>query len=243
MSIDRNAPPVRVAIITGASRGLGLALATGLAQRGARLVIDARGGHALETARQTLADHTEVIAIPGSITDDAHRAALVAAATSLGGLDLLINNAGVLGPSPLPSLATYPIDAYRDVLEVGAVAPLALVQRALPLLRARSGAVINVTSDAAVEAYEGWGGYGSAKAALDHLSATLAVEHPRVPVYSFDPGDMATDLMREAFPGEDTSALPSPESVVPALLRLVNGRLPSGRYRAVELRPALAVTA
>jgi NAD(P)-dependent dehydrogenase (short-subunit alcohol dehydrogenase family) len=205
--------PIHVAIITGASRGLGLALATGLARRGTRLVIDSRGTDALERARASLAEQTDVIAINGSITDPEHRAALVAAATSFGGLDLLINNAGVLGPSPLPSLATYPLDAYRDVLEVGAVAPLALTQLALPLLRARAGAVINVTSDAAVEAYEGWGGYGSAKAALEQLSNVLAAEETSVRVWWTDPGDLRTVMHQEAFPGEDISDRPLPDTV------------------------------
>jgi NAD(P)-dependent dehydrogenase (short-subunit alcohol dehydrogenase family) len=235
MSTHRTAPPVRIAIITGASRGLGLAVAAGLARRGVRLVIDARGGEALETARRTLAERTEVIAIHGSITDEAHRAALVAAATSLGGLDLLINNAGVLGPSPLPSLATYPVDAYRDVLEIGAVAPLALTQRALPLLRARSGAVINVTSDSAIEAYEGWGGYGSAKAALEQLSRVLAAEEPGVRVWWTDPGDLRTAMHQEAFPGEDISDRALPETAVPGFLRLIDGWPPSGRIRVADL--------
>ena len=234
MTTDHS-PTVRVAIITGASRGLGLALAHGLAHRGARLVVDGRGADALEAARQGLAEHTEVIAIPGSITDPAHRRELIAAASSLGGLDLLINNAGVLGPSPLPSLASYPLDAYRDVLEVGAVAPLGLAQLALPLLRARSGAIINVTSDAAVEAYEGWGGYGSAKAALEQLSRILAAEEPGVRIWWTDPGDLRTAMHQAAFPGEDISDRPLPESAVPGFLRLIDERPASGRIRIGEL--------
>ena len=233
----------RVAVITGASRGLGRALAEELSWRGWRLVVDARDGERLDAAVAEMPRPERVTTLAGDVADAAHRRALGQAVDEAGRLDLLVNNASVLGPSPRPGLADFPLEELARVFAVNAIAPLALAQRFLPALELTRGRVVNVTSDAAVEAYAGWGGYGSAKAALDHLSATLAVEHPRVPVYSFDPGDMATDLMREAFPGEDTSALPSPESVVPALLRLVNGRLPSGRYRAVELRPALAVPA
>jgi len=238
MTTDRSSTvrsqAVRVAIITGASRGLGLALADGLARRGTRLVIDARGAEPLDVARRALAEHTEVIAVQGSIADPAHRRALVGAASSLGGLDLLINNAGVLGPSPMPPLSTYPIDAYREVLEVGAVAPLALAQLALPLLRPRAGAVINVTSDAAVEAYEGWGGYGSAKAALEQLSRILAAEETGVRVWWTDPGDLRTAMHQEAFPGEDISDRPLPETAVPGFLRLLDQRPASGRIRITE---------
>ncbi len=235
MTTDPRLHQVHVAIVTGASRGLGLALAHGLASRGTRLVIDARGADALEVARRALADHTDVVAVGGSITDSAHRQALVAAATSLGGLDLLVNNAGVLGPSPLPPLATYPLDAYRHVLEVGVVAPLALTQLALPLLRARAGAMINMTSDAAVEAYEGWGGYGSAKAALEQLSRILAAEESGIRVWWTDPGDLRTTMHQEAFPGEDISDRPLPETAVPGFLHLLDQRPPSGRIRVAEL--------
>lgn len=226
---------VKVAVVTGASRGLGFAVALGLARRGTRLVIDARTPAALERARVALAEHTDVVALAGSITDADHRVALVAAAESLGGLDLLVNNAGSLGPSPLPSLAAYPVDAYREVLEVGAVAPLALAQLALPLLRARTGALVNITSDAAVEAYEGWGGYGSAKAALEQLSHVLAAEEQGIAVWWTDPGDLQTEMHQLAFPGEDITDRPLPGTVVPALLRLLDQRPPSGRIRLADL--------
>jgi NAD(P)-dependent dehydrogenase (short-subunit alcohol dehydrogenase family) len=151
-----------------------------------------------------------------------------------GPIDLLVNNASVLGPSPQPPLGAYPLDVLRHVYEVNAVAPLALVQLALPQL-ASDARILNVTSDAAVEPYEGWGGYGSSKAALDQLSAILAAEHPELRVYSVDPGDMRTQLQQEAFPGEDISDRPPPEESVPGLLALIDGELPSGRYLAREL--------
>ncbi len=238
MTTDPRPHQVHVAIVTGGSRGLGLALAHGLASRGTRLVIDARGADALQVARRALAVRTDVVAVAGSITEPAHRRALIAAATSLGRLDLLVNNAGVLGPSPLPPLATYPLDAYRHVLEVGAVAPLALTQLALPLLRARGGALINMTSDAAVEPYEGWGGYGSSKAALEQLSNILAAENPGWRVYWVDPGDMRTRMHQEAFPDEDISDRPLPEESVPGLIEILTGDLPGGRYSAKELTTA-----
>jgi NAD(P)-dependent dehydrogenase (short-subunit alcohol dehydrogenase family) len=220
------------AIITGASRGLGLALARVLADRGWRLIIDARGEAALEAARSELAQLTDVTALAGDVADDRHRAALVEAAG--GGIDALVNNASILGPSPQPALADYPLAVLEDVVRVNAFAPLALVQAALPSLPARAR-VVNVTSDAAVEAYEGWGGYGSAKAMLEQLTRVLAVEHPQLRVYAFDPGDMNTALHQLAFPGEDISDRPPPEDSVPALLELLEGELPSGRYRAEEL--------
>jgi NAD(P)-dependent dehydrogenase (short-subunit alcohol dehydrogenase family) len=221
-----------VAIITGASRGLGLAVATGLAAAGWRLVLDARDGPALSAA---VAGLPGVLALPGDVTDPGHRAALVAAADRLGGLDLLVNNAGILGPSPQPALAEYPVDALRKVYEVNVVAPLALTQLALPALRARAGAVANITSDAAVEPYPGWGGYGSAKAAVEQLSRILAAEEPDVRVWWVDPGDLRTRMHQEAFPGEDISDRPHPETVVPAFLRLVAEAPPSGRIRLADL--------
>ncbi len=221
-----------LAIITGASRGLGLALARALAQRGWGLVIDARRGATLERAARELGAITEVVAIPGDVSDDSHRHALVAAAGEQ--IDLLVNNASVLGPSPQPSLADYPLDALEDVYAVNTIAPLALAQLVLP--RMPDGAVIiNLTSDAAIEPYEGWGGYGSSKAALEQLSAILTAEQPGLRVYAVDPGDMRTQLHQEAFPGEDISDRPPPEDSVPGLLALIEGRLPSGRYRAHEL--------
>ncbi len=223
------------ALVTGASRGLGLALTRALVLRGWHVVVDARDGARLAAAVAGLPDPTAVTAIPGDVVDDDHRADLAAAVS--GGLDLLVNNASVLGPSPLPPLAEHPLPELLEVFEVNALAPLALVQLVLPALRARGGRIVDVSSDAAVEAYAGWGAYGAAKAALDHATAVLAVEHPELRVHAFDPGDMDTELHRLAEPGEDLSHLPSPESVVPALLRLLEEDLPSGRYRAADLAP------
>ena len=220
------------AIITGGSRGLGLALAQALAQRGWTLVLDARGGRELEQAAAALRPHTEVITVAGDVADPWHRGALIDAAGPE--IDLLVNNASMLGPSPLPGLVSYPLGALEAVYRVNVLAPLALVQLAVP--RMRLGArILNVTSDAAVEAYEGWGGYGSSKAALEQLSAILAAEHPELHVYAVDPGDMRTRMHQEAFPGEDISDRPLPQDSVPGLLELVEGDVPSGRYRAREL--------
>ena len=217
-----------VALITGASRGLGRALANALADRGWRLVIDARDPGDLAAALP------EAVVVAGDVTDPRHRDALAAAVDTLGRLDLLVNNASDLGPSPLPSLSRYPLEPLRRVYETDVVAPLALTQLLLAELRASGGTVVNVSSDAAVEAYPGWGGYGPAKAALDHVSAVLAVEEPELRVYAVDPGDMRTEMHQAAFPGEDISDRPDPEAVVPALLRLFDERPPSGRYRAAD---------
>ena len=219
----------KTAIVTGASRGLGLALATGLAAAGWRLVVDARDGEALATAMDRLPGEHAVL--PGDITDPAHRAALVDAAHRLGGPDLLVNNAGILGPSPQPGLGGYPLPALREVYEVNVFAPLALTQAALPALRARAGTVVNVTSDAAVEPYPGWGGYGSAKAAVEQLSRILAAEEPALRVWWVDPGDLRTRMHQEAFPGEDISDRPLPDTVVPAFLKLLSERPESGRVK------------
>jgi NAD(P)-dependent dehydrogenase (short-subunit alcohol dehydrogenase family) len=223
---------MKVALITGASRGLGLALARDLAGRGYRLVVDARGAEALEAARAELAQLTEVVAVPGDVADPRHRSALVEAAG--GRIDVLVNNASVLGPSPLPPLAAYPLDALEDVFRVNVLAPLALAQLALPLVPS-GGRIVNITSDAAVEAYEGWGGYGSSKAALEQLTSVLAAENPQLRVYAVDPGDMNTQMQQDAFPGEDVSDRPQPEASVPGLLELIEGDLASGRYRANDL--------
>jgi NAD(P)-dependent dehydrogenase (short-subunit alcohol dehydrogenase family) len=226
-----------LAIITGASRGLGLALARALAQKRWALVLDARGAVDLERVARELSHITEVAAIAGDVTDDWHRGALVEAAGEQ--VDLLVNNASILGPSPQPSLAEYPPEVLAEVYRVNVTAPLALTQLALPRLT-DGAAILNITSDAAVEPYEGWGGYGSAKAALDQLSAILAAEHPALRIYAVDPGDMRTRMHQEAFPGEDISDRPLPEESVPGLLALIEGELPSGRYRARELTPVTA---
>ena len=217
---------MKVAIVTGASRGLGLALARSLSARGWRVVVDARDGRALERAVSGLAGVTW---LPGDIDDDWHRRALVETAGEH--IDLLVNNASTLGPSPRPALADYPVGELAGVYAVNVLAPLALVQLALPRL-AEGAAIVNVTSDAAVEPYAGWGGYGSAKAALDQMTAILAAEQPALRVYAFDPGDMRTELQHHAFPGEDISDRPEPEASVPGILAVVERRLPSGRYQA-----------
>lgn len=225
-----------VAIVTGASQGLGRALAEELAHDGWDLVVDARHQDALDRAAAAFRRHGKrVVAIAGDVADPAHRDALVAAAAELGGIDLLVNNASTLGPTPMPALADYPLAELEAVYRTNVLAPLALVQRALPALRAAHGAVVNVTSDAAVEGYEGWGGYGSSKAALEQLSNVLAAEQPDLRVYRFDPGDMRTQMHQDAFPGEDISDRPEPESVVPALRRLLAEAPPSGRYQASAL--------
>ena len=231
-----------VAIVTGASRGLGEAISTGLASTGWSLVIDGRDADALAATEDRLAlimAGDNLRAVPGDITDPDHRRDLVEAAAALGGLDLLINNAGTLGASPLPPVADYPLDELRAALEVNVVAQLGLIQAALPLLLASPRPrLINVTSDAAVEPYEGWSGYGAGKAALEHLGAVLAVERPALTVWSVDPGDLRTAMHQAAFPGEDISDRPEPATVVPAFLDLIVSDRPSGRYRANDLAPS-----
>jgi NAD(P)-dependent dehydrogenase (short-subunit alcohol dehydrogenase family) len=204
-----------------------------LARDGWDLVIDARNAQQLEEARSAAASQgANVSAVAGDVTEPGHRAALVESAQGFGSLDLLVNNASSLGPSPLPKLDRYPLDELRTVLEVNVVSPLAMIQLALPLLRRSRGAVVSLSSDAAVEAYEGWGGYGSSKAALEHLNRVLGNEIDDVRFYSFDPGDMRTDMHQAAFPGEDISDRPEPETVIPALRSLLRAAPPSGRYRA-----------
>jgi NAD(P)-dependent dehydrogenase (short-subunit alcohol dehydrogenase family) len=233
-STKKGSPDMPVALITGASLGLGRALATELARRGWSLVVDGRRGQLLDDLVAGLA-HGSVTALTGDVADPSHRAGLSEAAQRYGRLDLLVNNASALGPSPLPHLRDYPLDRLTDVFEIDVLAPLALIQLLRPLLVTSAGTIVNISSDAAVEAYEGWGGYGSAKAALDQASAVLAVEEPALHVYAFDPGDMRTAMHQRAFPGEDISDRPGPESVVPPLLALVAGRPASGRYRASDL--------
>jgi NAD(P)-dependent dehydrogenase (short-subunit alcohol dehydrogenase family) len=169
------------------------------------------------------------------VADPAHREELVAAAVRMGRLRLLVNNASVLGPSPQPDLDAYPLEVLDSVYRINVLAPLGLIQLALPALAAEHGTVLNITSDAGVESYPGWGGYGSSKAALEQLSNVLAAEHPGLRVYWADPGDMRTRMHQDAFPGEDISDRPLPETSVPGLLQLIEGDLPSGRYRAREL--------
>jgi NAD(P)-dependent dehydrogenase (short-subunit alcohol dehydrogenase family) len=223
-----------VALITGASRGLGQALARELSARGWSLILDARGADALDQTVSSLRGGP-VVAVVGDVSSPDHRAELAAAIAQAGRLDLLVNNASHLGPSPQPQLADYPLDELARVYEVDVLAPVALTQLALPWLAASGGVLINVTSDAAVQAYEGWGGYGSAKAALDQVTAVLAAEQPGIACYAFDPGDMRTQMHQRAFPGEDISDRPEPETVVPALLQLLDDRPPSGRFSSTEL--------
>ena len=230
----------QTALITGASRGLGLALAHALAREGWHLLIDARGAEALEAARAHLTELTNVVALAGDVTDAAHRQALAEAAQSLGGLDVVVNNAGMLGPSPQPPLLTYPLEVLEAVYRANTLAPLALLQAVQHTLKPEAR-ILNITSDAAVEAYEGWGGYGSSKAALEQLSAILAAENPHLHIYWVDPGDMRTQMHQDAFPGEDISDRPLPEESIPGLLTLIETALPSGRYAARALTPVTSV--
>jgi NAD(P)-dependent dehydrogenase (short-subunit alcohol dehydrogenase family) len=224
----------RTALITGGSRGLGAALARELNGRGWRLVLDGRDGDRLRATAAALPHPDLVTPVPGDVADPEHRTTLAAAAGDR--LDLLVHNASELGPSPLPGLAELPLAAFERVLAVNVVAPLALTQLLLPALRGARGRLLSISSDAAVEAYEGWGGYGASKAALDQLTAVLAAEHPDLRIYAVDPGDMNTEMHQAAEPGEDISGLPAPETVVPALLRLLDDDAPpSGRYRAADL--------
>ncbi len=232
-------PSHRTAIITGASRGLGLALARALAEENWAVIIDARTAEALEGVREELSRRTRVVAIPGDVTDPKHRAAISEAAREAGGVDALVNNASILGPSPQPDLLDYPLDALEEVYSANVISPLALIQAVRAELK-QGARIINVTSDAAVEPYEGWGGYGSSKAALEHLSNILAAENPELRVYRVDPGDMRTQMHQEAFPDEDISDRPLPEESVPGFLELLTGDLPSGRYEARTLAASTA---
>lgn len=222
------------ALITGASRGLGLALARELARRGWTLIIDARGNEALAAAQSELAALTRVIVLPGDITDSAHCQALAHAAHEVGGLDVVVNNASILGPSPQPDLLHYPLDVMEQVYRTNVIAPLAVIQAVASTFKP-GVRIINISSDAAVEPYAGWGGYGSSKAALEQLSAILAAEQSAWRVYWIDPGDMRTAIHQAAFPGEDISDRPLPETSVPGLLELIEGVRPSGRYTARAL--------
>ena len=232
----------RTALITGASRGLGLALARGLASRGWNLILTARDAERLRAVRDELAIVTHVAALAGDVIDPTHREALAVLARGHAGLDAIINNAGALGPSPQPSLLDYPLEALVEVFLANVLAPLAVIQELRHELKP-GARIINVTSDAAVNAYASWGGYGASKAALEQLSAVLAVENPDVRVYSVDPGDMRTDMHQAAYPGEDISDRPLPETKVPGFVALLEGDLPSGRYVASEVAAVGAATA
>jgi NAD(P)-dependent dehydrogenase (short-subunit alcohol dehydrogenase family) len=223
------------ALITGGSRGLGRALATALAERGWSLVIDARGSEDLTRTADRLSPSTSVTAISGDVNDPRHRRLVAEAVATAGPVDLVVNNASSLGPTPLPALLEAEVEAFQDVLATNVVAPLALLQMVAPYMT-DDAVVVNVTSDASVEAYEGWGLYGASKAALDRLSAVLAAERPGWSVYAFDPGDMRTGMHQDAFPGEDISDRPAPETVVPALLALLETRPASGRIAASDLK-------
>ena len=225
--------PGPVALVTGASRGLGLAIIRALAERGWTVVVDARQEVALKEAVEELGHR--VVAVSGDVADPQHRGDLVSTVVGLGRLDLLVNNASALGPSPLPRLEAFPLAALRSLFEVNVMAPLALIQEFLPLLRRSHGVLINVTSDAAVEGYEGWGGYGASKAALEQLSRVLAAEEQQLHVYWVDPGDMNTAMHQEAYPDEDISDRPPPEASIPGLLHLIELRPSSGRYQAREI--------
>jgi NAD(P)-dependent dehydrogenase (short-subunit alcohol dehydrogenase family) len=224
----------RTALITGGTRGFGFALASSLVADGWRVVIDGRDRHTLDAALELLGPAATGVA--GDVTDPAHRRTLVSAAQAGGRLDVLVNNASTLGPTPLPPLRALGPASLAELFAVNVIAPLGLVQLALPLLRASSGTIVSVTSDAAIEAYDGWGGYGASKAALEQLTAVLAAEEPGLSVWSFDPGDMRTEMHQDAFPAEDIGDRPLPEEVaVPALRRLLWDRPPSGRYRAADV--------
>ncbi|CAN5757398.1 SDR family oxidoreductase [soil metagenome] len=226
-----------VALVTGASAGLGLALATELANRGWRLIIDGRNRGALDVAAATIGPPAMITAVPGDVGDARHRSELASAVHAAGRLDLLVNNASALGPSPLPSLATIDETTIADVHRINTIAPLLLFQQVCVALDADRGTVINITSDAAHGAWPGWGVYGSSKAALEQLTAVLGAEHPALAVYAIDPGDLRTNMHQAAFPGEDISDRPEPATVVPAILSVLDRRPASGRYRAVDLAP------
>lgn len=238
MLTEQNIGPT--ALITGASRGLGRALARALAARGWNLLLDGRDFVALRAIRDELATVTHVVALAGDVADPVHRHDLGVLARGMCGLDAVINNAGALGPSPLPPVVEYPLDAFESVLKTNVVAPLGVIQSVVADLKP-GARIVNVSSDAGVEPYPGWGGYGASKAALEHLSAVLAVERPDLKVYWVNPGDMRTDMHQEAYPGEDISDRPLPEASVPGFVRLLEESFPSGRYTAQSLETSATV--
>ena len=227
-------PRKPVAVVTGASQGLGLALAEALAERGWALVLDARRAERLQRAVARLASTTDVVGVAGDVTDPTHRQAVADAARRLGTVELVVNNASTLGASPLPTLDVITPDVLRDTFATNVIAPIALLQALAPVT-ADDATIVNVTSDAAAEPYEGWGGYGASKAALEHASRILAVEQPARRVLVVDPGDMRTEMHQDAFPGEDISDRPPPEDSVPGLLELIDAHPASGRYQAREV--------
>lgn len=231
----------RTALITGASRGLGLALARGLAARGWNLILTARDADRLRSVRDELAQITHVASLAGDVIDPTHREALAVLARGHAGLDAVINNAGMLGPSPQPQLLEYPLEALVEVFLANVLAPLAVIQELQGELKP-GARIVNVTSDAGVTAYPGWGGYGASKAALEQLSSVLAVENADLRVYWVDPGDMRTDMHQAAYPGEDISDRPLPESKVPGFITILEGDLPSGRYVASDVAPSIVPT-
>jgi NAD(P)-dependent dehydrogenase (short-subunit alcohol dehydrogenase family) len=245
VNMANNVAIPKTALVTGASRGLGLALARELFARGWNLILDARNGAALMAAlehpdfRSRPVQQARLVAIPGDIRDPQHRAELAQAAADLGGLDALVNNAGILGASPLPALLDYPLEGLQEVFNVNVVAQLGVIQAVRVHLKPHAR-VVNVSSDAAVNPYAGWGGYGAAKAAFEQLSAVLAAECPDLRVYVVDPGDMRTQMHQDAFPDEDISDRPLPEESIPGLLAILEGDLPSGRYVAKEIDPLYA---
>jgi NAD(P)-dependent dehydrogenase (short-subunit alcohol dehydrogenase family) len=228
-----------VALVTGASRGLGLEVARAYGRRGLRLILTARGADELERAASELRNLTEVVALAGDVADPAHVQRLVGEGErAFGHIDVLVNNASELGPSPMPALADFPLDQLRTVFDVNVVAPLGLIQAVLPGMLARhAGLIVNVTSDAGVEAYPTWGGYGASKAALEHLSRVLAaeIEASGVRAYVVDPGDMNTAMHRAAEPGVDLGHLPGPDIVAPAFVQLLDETAPFGRFEAQRL--------
>jgi NAD(P)-dependent dehydrogenase (short-subunit alcohol dehydrogenase family) len=232
----------QVALITGSSQGLGLEVARLYAERGIGLILTARHLKPLEVARDELARLTRTVALAGDVADPAHVAQLVSTGfKAFGHIDILINNASELGPSPMPELTNLDPGELRRILDVNLVAPLRLIQQLLPTMRARrEGLIVNVTSDAGVEAYPTWGGYGASKAGLEHLSRVLAVEleGTGVRVYVVDPGDMDTAMHRAAEPGVDLSHLPTPDHVAPAFVELLEESVPFGRFEAQQMRRA-----